>query len=67
MEKRKHKRVPFQATVKIGYNLDQITLCTSTDCDKGKALSPDGDSAVVDCPECEGRGFRLKGESNENK
>ena len=67
MEKRKHKRVPFQATVKIGYTLDEITLCTSMDCDKGKSLSPDGDSAVVDCPECEGRGFRLKGEKDEKE
>ena len=60
MEKRKDKRVPFVATVKIGYGLDDLVLCTNKECDHGKALAPDGSSAVVDCPECQGRGFRPK-------
>jgi len=38
--------------------MESLQLCTRKDCDKGKALSPDGSSSVVDCPECEGRGFK---------
>jgi len=61
VEKRKHKRTPFKAIVKVGYLLDDLALCTRMDCDKGKALAPDGSSAVVACPECQGRGFRPNG------
>lgn len=61
IEKRKHKRVPFQAIVKVGYALDDLELCTRMDCSGGKSLAPDGTSAVVNCPECNGRGFRKKG------
>ena len=38
--------------------LDSIELCTN--CEKGKVLSPDGDSAITDCEVCRGRGFRVK-------
>ena len=35
----------------------KIQLCPNNKCNRGKVLSPDGDSAVVDCPVCEGKGW----------
>jgi len=63
MEKRKNKRIPFQAKVKIGYFLDDLELCNSIDCDKGKALKViDGiiTTQIVDCTACGGYGFKQK-------
>jgi len=60
VEKRKDKRHPFVATVKLGYDLDDLELCRSINCDGGRALVPDGESAIDNCPECEGRGFLPK-------
>ena len=57
VDKRGDKRTPFVATVKMGYDLDDLELCRSVMCHGGKALVPDGESEVDDCPECQGRGF----------
>ena len=37
--------------------IENIKLCTNNKCNRGKVLSPDGDSAVVDCPVCNGKGW----------
>ena len=60
MEKRKNKRIPFQAKVKIGYFLEDIELCPEIDCQDGMALVKTGESAVEKCSTCQGRGFKPK-------
>jgi len=40
-----------------GPELSYIKLCPNNKCNRGKVLSPDGDSAVVDCPVCNGKGW----------
>jgi hypothetical protein len=44
--------------------LDDIELCQNKLCDKGYVITDkkgEGDKFILDkCPECEGRGFKLK-------
>ena len=44
--------------------LDGIELCPNNYCDKGKVIMKT-ESSVIDCPVCNGRGFKPKEGSNE--
>ena len=46
--------------------LNTIELCPNPICDRGQVITdrvtPEGKFELDPCPECEGRGFRTKGE-----
>ena len=51
-------------SVKIGYDCDDFELCQNINCYKGMVLTDkvadDGKFIPENCPECCGRGFKLK-------